>query len=100
MYVCVHVCVCVFVCIGVYVCMCVCMHVYVCTCVCVYVYVCVCAGPVFLENNNNSRNPLNLLSGTQLTAKNQPSPFDLNKPRGPMTKADTDPPNSHSLLRK
>ena len=91
---CVFVCVCVCVCMCVYICMCMCAR------VCVYVYVCVCAGPVFLENNNNSRNPLNLLSGTQITAKNQPSPFDLNKPRGPMTKPDTDPPNSHSLLRK
>lgn len=56
-------------------------------------YVCmhtrVCAGPVFLENNKNSRNSLTLLSGTQLIAKNQPSPFDLNKPCGPMTKPQT-----------
>ena len=94
MYVCVHECVCA--CLYVFVCMFVCVCMYACVCV----HVCVCAGPVFLENNNNSRNPLNLLSGTQITAKNQPSPFDLNKPRGPMTKPDTDPPNSHSLLRK
>ena len=90
--------VCMFVCVCMYVCVCVCVC--VCICVCAHAHMSVCAGPVFLENNNNSRNPLTLLSGTQLIAKNQPSPFDLNKPHGPMIKPDTDPPNSHSFLRK